>query len=575
MSAFFGVYFKGSLGVERARAGISEVKVRIFGDRALADGVWSEGYVANGFVVHYDLGAYGQGTGFQSKPGSLTVLAGHPYLDSCLGDSRLSQTGALVDAVTQGGYEGLRAARGSYAMAHLSQESGSLLLVTDVLGIRPLYYAVDGECVVFATTISVVRKLLNHPIEVDLRGTTETAVMGFALGERTTDAAIHCVEGGVALEVSAVGITRRQYWRWKQELKPPVDEPTALKLVYETFLAAVRIRLEDDRESLGFLTGGLDSRCVVSAVQISGAKVQTINFAETGSQDLELGASLAAAMGVTHYSCPMPMAPIAEKIAGAMTLWRRWLSRAGAKVARQSIVWSGDGGSLGLGHIYLNDEIVTKAKSGLSGEAVSLLISENFWVAPVGIFKDTFAGILSEVPMKGLMEELRALDLPANGRDIHALLMVTDQRRHMHDHYERIYEHGCEMHLPFFDRDFVTAVLSQPIQPFLAHRFYNRWLTLFPKEVSTVAWQAYPLHEPCPLPIPEGLHTQWSAATIGPSLKQRIKTSWVAATDVLAGHYRGTPVSALKLLTAALLTGVGFGDYSYALKAARHYRARN
>src|SRR5439155_1266079 len=44
------------------------------------------------------------------------------------------------------------------------------------------------------------------------------------------------------------------------------------------------------------------------------------------------------------------------------------------------------------------------------------------------------------------------------------------------------------------------------------HQFYVKWLDLFPAAVTSVPWQSYPGHVPCPLPIPPGLHYQWQAA---------------------------------------------------------------
>jgi hypothetical protein len=88
-------------------------------------------------------------------------------------------------------------------------------------------------------------------------------------------------------------------------------------------------------------------------------------------------------------------------------------------------------------------------------------------------------------------------------------LMHNDQRRHLTDYYENIDLRRVELHLPFFDADFLQAIYSAPIDGFLRHRLYNRWLQTFLPAIHEVPWQAYPGHEPCPLPVPEGLRYQW------------------------------------------------------------------
>ena len=36
-----------------------------------------------------------------------------------------------------------------------------------------------------------------------------------------------------------------------------------------------------------------------------------------------------------------------------------------------------------------------------------------------------------------------------------------------------------------------------------------KWLQHFPEVTLSVPWQAYPGHEPCPLPVPSGVVYQW------------------------------------------------------------------
>jgi asparagine synthase (glutamine-hydrolysing) len=90
--------------------------------------------------------------------------------------------------------------------------------------------------------------------------------------------------------------------------------------------------------------------------------------------------------------------------------------------------------------------------------------------------------------------------------------MLNDQRRHLAEHFESIDLNRLEYHLPFFDSEFVASVLKVPVEMCLGHRLYMRWLRHFPEAVLSVPWQAYPGHEPCPLPIPRDLGYQWEEA---------------------------------------------------------------
>jgi asparagine synthase (glutamine-hydrolysing) len=123
------------------------------------------------------------------------------------------------------------------------------------------------------------------------------------------------------------------------------------------------------------------------------------------------------------------------------------------------------------------------------------------------------------------------------------------------------------MELPFFDRRVVEAIIGRPVRPFLNHRFYNRWLMLFARAVTSVPWQGYPGHEGCPLGEGNALTYQWSEEFSQESRRldrrKYLRSTWSA---LKAGRYAGTAVSPLRLSLALLATALGVRDLTYALK---------
>ena len=113
------------------------------------------------------------------------------------------------------------------------------------------------------------------------------------------------------------------------------------------------------------------------------------------------------------------------------------------------------------------------------------------------------------LPFEGILEELRALHAIDPGRSFYLFLMLNDQRRHMAEHFEHIDLHRIEFQLPFYDSEFLELMVSSPVDLCLEHGFYNQWLQDLPPSMVQVPWQAYPGHEPCPLPMPKGLRYQW------------------------------------------------------------------
>ena len=198
------------------------------------------------------------------------------------------------------------------------------------------------------------------------------------------------------------------------------------------------------------------------------------------------------------------------------------------------------------------------------------MLQQNFWRVPKGILPSDRADELAEFPYQGLREELEQIHDPDAGRRLHMMLMLTDQRGHLHSHYERIYEHATELQLPFFDRLFLQSILARPARPFLAHRFYNEWLNLFAAEVNSVPWQAYPGHAPCPIPLPQGLSYQWASRPQTNALERRERRRLCrsVAAGIGNGCYGNGMIDRLRLAFACVATLVGIKNYAYALKFA-------
>jgi hypothetical protein len=150
--------------------------------------------------------------------------------------------------------------------------------------------------------------------------------------------------------------------------------------------------------------------------------------------------------------------------------------------------------------------------------------------------------------------------------------MVNDQRRKLASHFENIDLHRLELQLPFFDSDFLAVIVSLPIDACLRHKLYVRWLRLFSTETTAVAWQSYPGHEPCPIPVTQHAAYQWDAtyqseqemarkAKLLEQAGEMLRSSDFPA-EILRKHY---------LRFAALIYKFGLRDYSYVIEAAWKY----
>lgn len=523
------------------------------------------------YLAKVDIGAYGESGVRVASSGSVSMLAGEPLLagnDGIPFRTRTQDLEALGQAWEQGKWEVLKNAKGVFCAAHYQQSEGSLTLIADKLCIRPLYYWEGEEYIVFATALRILEALSMVPKVMDLRGVAEIASMGYPLGTRTPYVNIFLLKAAEIVQFSDKRVSRSQYWRWDEIPVSKQPEEELLKEVYGHFRRAVARRLRLDTATIAFLSGGLDSRCVVAALRERNVEVHTLNFFFGETQDRIFSREFAEKVGAVHRQAPFENDTTLSMMTS--TAYSRIIGRIGAQ--RPKLVWSGDGGSVGLGHVYMSQGIADLIRDGKIELGIKAFLDAQQASVVKGIFNANMAKFFSNILEGGIKEELGQIDCDDPARSFYIFLLLNDQRRHLSSHFEDIDLHRIEFHLPFFDSGFLSSVIECPIELCLAHRFYNKWLALFPSTVTSVPWQAYPGHEPCPLPIPEGLRYQWQPEHLKDL--QRIEKPYLlrqVGKLLKATDFPGRIISRHRLRLASFVYRIGLRDYGYIVKTAQTY----
>lgn len=467
----------------------------------------------------------------------------------------------------------LRQSTGTFSSVHYSSTKKSITLISDRLGIRPIYYFVDADYVVFSTALRVLLELEQVvPLAMDIRAVAEIACFGQPLGERTAYAEIKRIREAQVIEIDQHCVKTDTYWRWDQISQTDINRHDLPKLAYERFVDAIKRRLSSDRTSAAFLSGGLDSRAIVSILRMLDINVHTTNWAEPDSQDYVFGKLISSVLGCIHQDTPKSNR---ERIGDSYKAKgvEKWLqSEAVLKNPphRPHAIWSGDGGSVGIGHVYLNAAAVNEIRNGRVDSGVKEFLNYNNWNLPTRLFSRNFASQIATIPSQGIIEELSRFECQDPGRSLHLFLLANDQRRHNTSHFENIDLDRTEFLMPFFDSDFLECVLSAEVDTCLRHSFYMDWLKNFPALTLSVPWQVYPNHQPCPLPHPTALAYQWNSDEVNNSIPRETRSNAIKSLRnvIRAKSIPFFIIDRTYLLAASLATAVGIRDFSYAVRVA-------
>jgi hypothetical protein len=474
-----------------------------------------------------DIGALDERGDLASPEGSALVLAGEPLLASSSDESvqgRDADAGRLLASLNSGSIDALACATGAFCVAHYSPQSKALTLATDKLGIRPLYYTVTDEWVVFASALRILESLPFVNRSIHVRGVYEQLTFGFPLGDRTPYREICSLGPGQTARFADGAAVVRPYYRW-DELQPrAASEEALVEQLVPAFRRAVSRRSRGDSAAISFLSGGLDSRAIVATLRGLGVSVHAVNFAPPDSQDRVFAQMAAAAMNCRYHQLEVPLSMAQDAHRKRQLV--DWLERSAQPMAgmrRGRVIWSGDGGSVALGHVYLDPDAVEYFERGDIDRGIDAFLRYNHISgAANSALAGSFRARARTWHKEGVRREIDALAKPVTGRTLHLFLMLNDQRRHLAHHFENIDLDRIELHLPFFDSQFLELILSAPVAPFLRHRLYGAWLRALSPEAAGVPWQAYPNHEPCPVPFSGKLRYQWQRDYFDPAEDRKV-----------------------------------------------------
>lgn len=216
--------------------------------------------------------------------------------------------GALYDHY---GEDYPRHINGMFATALFDEQRRKVLLVRDRLGIKPLFYHVGPNILVFA---SEIKALLGHPV-VPRDFDWQTA-LGFALeGQRprphkpleTFFRGIRQLPGGhlLCLDLESGELRIAEYWNphdaAKREALAHLPKEHFVEAYGELLADAVKMRLQGDVECGIFLSGGIDS---VSVARLARPSAQLHTFTALSQSSIVNGDAPKASQAARELGLP-------------------------------------------------------------------------------------------------------------------------------------------------------------------------------------------------------------------------------------------------------------------------------
>jgi len=215
-----------------------------------------------------------------------------------------SDTETIVHAYEEWGEDCVTHLRGMFAFALWDQPRDRLVLARDRIGIKPLYYFLDGQQLGFASELKALLEIPDAPRGIDAQALDDYLTFEYIGGSKTIFQGIRKLLPGHILVCDGGRVRTRQYWDVPGEVEEGREEAYYCRQISEVLSESVRLHLLSDVPLGALLSGGIDSSSVVglmSHLSSGGVKTFSLGFRDRSYNELPYARSVARHFRTDHY----------------------------------------------------------------------------------------------------------------------------------------------------------------------------------------------------------------------------------------------------------------------------------
>lgn len=286
-----------------------------------ADGIFTNEFVGLGHrrLSILDLSVNGNQPMFSHSKRYVMVYNGEVYnyaeianeLKLLKGENKInfvssSDSEVILEAFAHWGPNFVEKLNGMFAIAIYDIEQKELYIFRDRIGIKPLYYYLNGSDLAFASELKALLEIKHIPLEINKEAVAQFLHLGFIPAPNSIYNSIFKLEAGSFIKITKNGVDHQKYWSVKSAIHKEVveNEKKALVLLSDLTMSSVQYQLKSDVPFGVFLSGGIDSSLVTAqASNLSNVKVNTfsIGFDENRYNESDYAKAIAKYLGTNHH----------------------------------------------------------------------------------------------------------------------------------------------------------------------------------------------------------------------------------------------------------------------------------
>jgi asparagine synthase (glutamine-hydrolysing) len=392
------------------------------------------------------------------------------------------------------GTDFIKELNGSFILLIYNIKSGKVIIANDRYGLRVHYYAINDGILLFAPEAKAILQDETFEEKLNNEAIAEFFAFGEFWGDKTFFKRIKVLTPASILTYDGKDLSIEKYWEFKYEPDYNKSEDEFVDELVKTFNRAVELRMEDKFRYGVSLSGGLDSRCVVAAINENKIKdVLTFSFGPLDCDEVKIAKNVSD-VAETRFKAieitPEMIISNAEQEVW-LTEGRDYIGVSYIypihKIIRDyvDVVFDGFALDLTLGGSYLN-----RAKVNCKNEKLlfNILSKKKLFQEKelYKLFTSNYYNKIKEVPVKSFRNEFNKIkaDHPGNKSDQFSLnthvawipigyVLLRDE---------------IEIISPTADNNFIDIILKIPPELRLNHYIYRKFLKKLSPELAKIPY---------------------------------------------------------------------------------------
>jgi asparagine synthase (glutamine-hydrolysing) len=383
------------------------------------------------------------------------------------------------------GTEVIKRLNGSFALALWDFKRNVLTIANDRYGLRPLYYFWQDSLFIFASEMKSILTFREVKKEIDNQALAELFSFNFILGDKTLFKHIKVLNPASILTFKDRTLKIEKYWEpVVGESETRFDQKEAIEKAHTLLLQAVKRQMDDQKPEGCYLSGGLDSRTILGAVDQLGYKIPTFTYGRVGCDDQEGAELISETLGMQNYFFEVSPNYLRDWLSPGV-----WITEGMTRVAvegleclpgirkKATVLFNGFGGNDLLGHLSVGllkfaftknskdwvNRFFAKVNEPFAEDLLSKLFSPSYYPQIKERVFQSFTDLLTSYPEKSVYDKIYHFFIREKARKSLLYGLLVDNNM-------------IEYRAPFYDYDLVDLLLTIPSRQRMLAIFYRKFI---------------------------------------------------------------------------------------------------